>query len=83
MNFKSSYRVLRLYSNFSNFYKAFQKVLTGLVAGSEVPGMWTVAFSPLVRQHSFIEIGQEKISMAILFILLIQVGHLSDTGERM
>ena len=51
-----------------------------LVAGSEAPGMWTVAFNPLVRQHSFMESGQEIISTAILSVLLIQVGHLSDTG---
>ena len=36
-----------------------------------------------VRQHSFVEIGHEIISTAILFIPLIQVGQLSVTGERM
>ena len=40
-------------------------------------------FDPWVRQHSFMEIGHEIISTAILFLLLIQVGQLSVTGERM
>ena len=41
-------------------------------------GRW---FDPLVQQHSFMEIGHEIISVAILFLLLIQVGQLS--GKRM
>ena len=40
-------------------------------------------FNPWVRQHSFVEIGHEIISMAILSLPLIQVGQLSVTGKRM
>ena len=40
-------------------------------------------FDPRVRQHSFVEIGYEIISSAILSLPLIQVGQLSVTGERM
>ena len=36
-----------------------------------------------VRQHSFVEIGHDLIYTAILSLLLIQVGQLSVTGERM
>ena len=39
-------------------------------------------FDPQVRQHSFMEIGHEIISTAILFLALIQEGQLSVTGER-
>ena len=38
---------------------------------------------PPVRQHSFVEMGHEVISKAILSLALIQVGQLSVTGERM
>ena len=31
-------------------------------------------FNPLVRQHSFMEIGHEIVSTAILPLLLMQVG---------
>ena len=34
-------------------------------------------------KHSFIEMGHEIISMAILSLPLIQEGHLSVTGKRM
>ena len=40
-------------------------------------------FSPLVQKHSFVEIGHEIISTAILSLPLIQVGQLSVTGESM
>ena len=52
------------------------------------PGMWMVAglgrsqvwdgrrLDPLVRQRSFVEIGHEMISTAILYLPLIQVGQL-------
>ena len=40
-------------------------------------------FNPRARQHSFVEIGYEIISTAILFLPLIQVGQSSVTGERM
>ena len=40
-------------------------------------------FDPLVQQHSFIEIGHEIISMAMLSLPLIQVGQLSVTSESM
>ena len=55
----------------------------GMVAwsGARLPSMWPVAGSN--RQHSFVEIGQEMISTAILSLPLIQEGQLSVTGERM
>ena len=40
-------------------------------------------FYPHVRQYSFVEIGHEIISTAILSLPLIQEGHMSVTGERM
>ena len=40
-------------------------------------------FDPHVRLHSFVEIGDEIISTAILPLLLIQEEQLSVTGERM
>ena len=40
-------------------------------------------FDHRVRQHSFMKIDHEIISMAILSLPLIQVGQLSVTGERM
>ena len=40
-------------------------------------------FDPPVRQHSYVEIGHEIISTAIISLPLIQVGQLSVTGERM
>ena len=40
-------------------------------------------FDSRVRQHSFVENGHEIISTAILSLPLIQVGQLSDIGERM
>ena len=39
--------------------------------------------SPLGRQQSFMEIDHEVFSRVILFLLLIQGGHLSVSGERM
>ena len=39
-------------------------------------------FDPHVRQHSFVEIGHEIMSMAILSLPLSQEGQLSVTGER-
>ena len=36
-----------------------------------------------VWQHSFIEIYHEIFSLVILFLLLIQEGQLSFSGERM
>ena len=38
---------------------------------------------PPVRQHSFVVIGHEIISTAILALPLIQLGQLAVTGERM
>ena len=38
---------------------------------------------PMSSKHSFISIGYEIFSTAILSILLIKVGHLTVTGERM
>ena len=38
---------------------------------------------PHVRQHSFVQMGYEIISTAIISLPLIQVGQLSVTGERM
>ena len=40
-------------------------------------------FNPWVWQHSFMEVDHGIISKAILSIMLIQVGQLSVTGERM
>ena len=40
-------------------------------------------FDPPVRQHSFVDIGHEIISTAILSLPLIRVGQLSVTGEWM
>ena len=40
-------------------------------------------FDARVRQRSFVEIGHEIISTAILALPLIQEGQLSVTGERM
>ena len=40
-------------------------------------------FDPHVRQHSFLEFGQEIISTTILSLPLIQEGQLSVTGERL
>ena len=37
----------------------------------------------ILRQHSFVKIGHEIISTAILSLPLIQVGQLSVTGKRM
>ena len=39
-------------------------------------------FDPHVRQHSFVEIGHEIISTAILSLPLIEEGQLSVTGKR-
>ena len=58
----------------------------GSVAWLDVhqPGIQTVAGSiPDLEKHSFMEIGHEIISTAIVSLLLIQVGQLSVTGERM
>ena len=40
-------------------------------------------FGPRVKQHSFVKIGHEINTTAMLFLPLIQVGQLSVTGERM
>ena len=40
-------------------------------------------FDPAIRQHSFMGIGQEIISRAILPLLLLRVGQLSITGQKM
>ena len=39
-------------------------------------------FDPQVRQHSFVEFGDEIISTAILSLPLIQEGQLSVTGKK-
>ena len=57
-----------------------------MVAGSDVhlPGMRTVADSILTSSNIFSwKFGPEIISMAILSLMLIQVGQLSVTGESM
>ena len=53
----------------------------GRLARSDAPlhGMQAAA----VLQHSFVEIGYEIISTAILPLLLIQIGQLLVTGQRM
>ena len=40
-------------------------------------------FNALVHHHSFVEIGHEIFSTVILYLLLIQEGQLSITGDRM
>ena len=57
-------------------------------AGSDVPREipWYAdvrGFDPAVRQHSFMGIGYEMISRAILPLLLFRVGQLSITGQKM
>ena len=57
-----------------------------MVAGSDVhlPGMRTVVGSILTSGNIFSwKFGPEIISMAILSLMLIQVGQLSVTGESM
>ena len=44
---------------------------------------WGRRLDPPVRQYSYVEMGHENISTAILSLALIQVGQLSVTGERM
>ena len=44
---------------------------------------WGRRLDPPVRQHSFVEMGHEIISTAILTLALIQIGQLSVTGEKM
>ena len=43
---------------------------------------WSQVRSSGPAKHSFVENGHEIISTAILSLLLIQVGQLSVTGER-
>ena len=61
--------------------------LAGSISSVRYPSDWysgRYRFSPLVRQHSFMEIGHEINSTAILSLPLIQVGQLSViTGKRM
>ena len=57
-------------------------------AGLDVPReiAWYVdvrGFDPAVRQHSLTGIGHEIISRAILPLLLLRVGQLSITGQKM
>ena len=62
----------------------FQFVGPGSLVG--YASTWHVdsrGLNPHVWQYSFIEIGYEIMSTAILSLLLIQVGQLSVTGERM
>ena len=51
------------------------RLITGLVFRS-----W---FDPPVQQHSFMEIGHESISTAILSLPLIQVGQLLAKGREL
>ena len=41
-----------------------------------------VGLTPASRQHSFMEIDHEILSTVIFFLLLIQEGQLSVSGER-
>ena len=68
---------------FESFYK---DLWTGPGSSVRYASSWFSGgcrFNPLDWQHSFVEIGHEIISTAILSKLLIQVGHLSVTGEWM
>ena len=59
--------------------------MPGLVAQLDARPTGTLGgrrFDPLIRQYSFMEIGPEIISTAILSLPLIQVGQLSVTGGR-
>ena len=60
-------------------------ILPGLVAGSDacLTGIQEVAGSILWSSNILSWTGHEIISTAILLLLLIQVGQLSVTGERM
>ena len=62
--------------------RAFIQVEPGAVARSDPPSHG-YGFDPHVRQHSFVEIGHEIISTAILSLLLSQEGQLSVTGIQM
>ena len=57
------------------------------VAQLDAPSNWRPGgrgFTPCRgRQHSFVEIDHEIVSMVILFLPLIQEGQLSVSGERM
>ena len=57
------------------------------VAQLDVPSDWRPGgrgFKPRRgRQHSFVEIDHEIFSMVIFYLLLIQEGQLSVSGERM
>ena len=57
-------------------------------AGPDVPReiAWYAdvrGFDPAVRQHSLLGIGHEIIYRAILPLLLLRVGQLSVTGQKM
>ena len=57
-----------------------------LLAQLDVPSDWRPGrgFNPRRgRQHSFVEIDHEIFSTVILYLLLIQEGQLSVSGERM
>ena len=57
------------------------------MAQLDAPSGWrpgSHGFNPRrVWQHSFVEIDYEIFFMVILFLLLIQEGYLSVSGERM
>ena len=58
-------------------------LLPGAVAQSDAWYADGHRLDPHIRLHSFVEFGNEIISMAILSIPLFQEGQLSVTGERL
>ena len=72
---------------FYPFYVYLQSKQPASVAQLDAPSDWRPGgrgFNPhRGRQHSFVEIDHEIISMVILSLPLIQEGQLSVSGERM
>ena len=68
-------------------FPIFHAILPASVAQLDAPSNWRPGgrwINPRRgRQHSFVEIDHEIISMVILSLPLIQEGQLSVSGERM
>ena len=78
-----SYSVLPVYEFSLN---DFSEHKAGRVSSVGCASAWFAdgsGFDPHVRQHSFVEIGHEIISTAILVLPPNQEGQLSAIGERM
>ena len=75
-------------SKYLHFYSNFTVMVIYQVTASSVgcACAWYAdgrGFDPPVQQHSFMEIGHEIISIAVLPLPLIQVRQLSVTAERL